>query len=158
MRFAPLLVAAGLVAGCGGAGDTAQRMLARQQAIDPPELWRIERFATRGAGREVSYVCADTLMRQGFVRTQAEVDGEPCHATARQVEKPGLAALRCEAEGRTYVFSTATHGDLARDFQLTVAVTPLDRSLGPAARTSRFLKLGPCPAGWRIGDEGPPKA
>jgi len=157
MKRAPLLFAAALLAGCAKSEDTAQRMLARQQAIDPPQLWQVERLAANGAAAETTYVCADTAMRQGFVRARGEVDGAPCQPTAREVVKPGMSALRCEAKGRSYVFSTQTRGDPARDFLLTVAVTPLDRAIGQGSRTSRFRRIGPCPGGWRIGDEAAPR-
>ena len=155
MRGLALLLAIPWLAGCDGSVETAARLTVRQQAIDPPQLWLVQPL---DPATEATLVCADTPMREGFVRTSGEIDGVPCRPTARPVDKPGLAALRCEAEGRSYAFSTVTRGDPARDFQLTVAVTPLDRSLGPAQTTRRFRRIGPCPAGWRIGDEGPPRA
>ena len=158
MRCAPLLLAACLLGGCDHAGDTAARMLARQQAVDPPQLWLVEPLDAKGAAQGPSYVCADTRMSEGFARTRAEIDGAPCQPTAREVVKPGMAALRCEAGGRSFAFTTASRGDPSRAFELTVAVTPLDRSLGRASRTTRFRRLGACPAGWRIGDERAPRA
>jgi len=94
-------------------------------------------------------------MREGFARTRPEIDGVECRATAKPVVRPGLSALRCQADGRSFAFSSETRGDLTRDFQLTIAVTALERTLGPAATIRRFRRLGPCPVGWRIGDLGP---
>jgi len=147
------LFAVTLLAACDGPAGTAARMNARQLAVDPPRLWMIETVAPRGG--PASYVCADTPMREGFARTRPEIDGAECRATARPVVRPGQSALRCQANGRGFAFSTQTRGDLTRDFELTVAVTSLDRTLGPAATTRRFRRLGACPAGWRIGDIEP---
>lgn len=147
------LLALTLLAACDDPAGTAARMTTRQLAVDPPQLWLIEPLGP--SAETATYVCADTPMREGFTRTRPEIDGAECRATARPVERPGLSALRCQANGRGFAFSTQTEGDLTRDFRLTIAVTSLDRTLGPAATTRRFRRLGGCPAGWRIGDQAP---
>jgi hypothetical protein len=116
-------------------------MTARQQAVDPPQLWLIEALDPRGGS--ATYVCADTPMREGFARTRPEIGGVECRATAKPVVRPGLSALRCQADGRGFAFSSVTRGDLTRDFQMTVAVTSLDRTLGHAATTRRIGDLAP---------------
>lgn len=152
MKSAPLLLAAALLSGCDRAAETSARLTARQLALDPPQLWSIQPLGPTAV--PATYLCADTPMREGFARTRTEIDGAPCRPTARPVERPGLSALKCESGGRSYAFSSMTRGDLARDFELTVAITPLDPALGPARTTRRFRRLGACPTGWRIGDEG----
>jgi hypothetical protein len=155
-RLAAILALLWLTA-CDGGAQTAARIAARQQAMDPPQLWLIERLDTAGRASDPTYVCADTPMREGFARTRAEIDGVECRQTARPVVKSGVSALRCEAAARSYAVSAMVRGDPARDFRLTVAVTPMDPALGAARQTHRFRRLGLCPAGWRIGDQGPPQ-
>jgi len=147
------VVAALVLSGCEARPDTAAQLLARQQVVDPPRLWRIEALGDRGKVEGVSFVCADTLLRQTFVRIHAEVDGTPCRTTSGPVTRDGLSTLRCATQGRSYAISSQTAGDPTRDFRLAVTVTPLDRDLGPGRQIRRFQRLGPCPSGWQVGDQ-----
>jgi len=148
LAFAVLLLAA-----CDAAPGTAARLLARQQAIDPPQLWRIEALSAGDKVVGESWVCADTTLRQTFARVHAEVDGTPCLTTSGPVVREGLSTLRCATQGRSYAISSQAIGDPARDFRLAVTVTPLSRDLGPGRQIRRFRRLGPCPSGWQIGDQ-----
>jgi len=141
-----------LAAACGGP-DSEARLRARQQAVDPSRLWRVETPAQDGRPASVRFVCADTPLRETFTRLAGEVEGVPCRVTSGPVVKPGLFALRCEEGGRTYAMASQTEGDAARDFKLTVSVTPLGAGVGPARAVRRFRRLGACPAGWRVGDQ-----
>ena len=153
--FAAVLLALSL-AGCKAAPDTTAQIRARQQAIDPLQLWLVE--AIDGAGRVQgrAYVCADTAVRETFLRARAEIDGEPCLDDAGPVVRPGLWTVRCRAQGRRFAVSAMTTGDPARDFRLDFALPPLDHATGAARQTRRFRQVGPCPAGWNIGDQAPP--
>jgi hypothetical protein len=143
-----------LLAACDAAPTTEARLLARQQAVDPPRLWLMEdaEANSKGALHGAAWVCADTPMRQTFGKTNAEVGGAPCNDTVPPVVRPGFAAHRCEAGGRRYAITSQTEGDLERDFRLTVMVTPLSADLGAARITRHYRRLGACPAGWRVGD------
>ena len=153
MRSIVPVVAALLLAACDRGPGAEARMLARQQALDPPRLWRIEALDGAGKVQGVSFVCADPPLSQTFARIHPVVDATPCGTTFGPVADGGWSTLRCRAEGRSYVFSSRTDGDPARDFRLAVTVTPLSRDLGPSRQVRRFQRLGGCPATWRVGDQ-----
>jgi len=151
--FIPVVAALLLLSACDAGPDAATRLLARQQVVDPPQLWRIEALGGSGEAAGVSFVCADTPLSQTFVRIHPVVEETPCRTTSGPVAEAGWSTLRCTAEGRSYVFSSRTDGDPTRDFRLAVTVTPLSRELGPTRQVRRFQRLGPCPASWRVGDQ-----
>lgn len=146
------------LAACNGSSDTEAELLARQQAIDPPTLWLVEALGADGEVRARVYVCADKALRETFLRTRAEINGEMCRDDSRPVVKPGLWAVRCEARGRRFAVSANTAGDPARDFRLDFALTPLDRQTGTVRQIRHFRSIGACPGGWRIGDQTRPAA
>jgi hypothetical protein len=154
-RLAPLLAAGfaalGLAA-CDARGDTA-RIAARQAAIDPPQLWQAQAVVGRGIVMRTVRICADRKLRDSFLRAEPEVNAEPCRALGPVVTKPGLYALRCTAEGHRFGVTVTTRGDMDRAFEVSYAVEPLDLDRGPFVQTVRYRALGPCPTGWRIGDQ-----
>jgi len=81
------------------------------------------------------------------------VNAEPCRTFGPTVTKPGLYALRCTAEGHRFGVTVTTRGDMERAFEVNYSVAPLDLDRGPFIQTVRYRALGPCPAGWRIGDQ-----
>ena len=147
------LSAAMLLAACQRGPSTEAQLTARQQAVDPPSLWLMEDAETnaKGALKGAAWVCADTPMRQTFGKTNAEIEGAPCNDTVPPVVRPGFTAHRCEVGGRRYAITSQTEGDLARDFRLTVIVTPLSADLGAARTTRHYRRLGACPAGAGVG-------
>lgn len=154
-RLAPALLA-GLcalnLAGCDGSSSAA-RLTARQAQAEPPRLWLAQSLGPTGQVTRSLEVCADQHLREGFVRAEPEVNGNACFAISPVVSKPGLYALRCEAEGQSFAVTVTSHGDLRRDFQVRYALTPLDRGRGPFIQTIRYRLAGTCPAGWKIGDQ-----
>ena len=152
LRLVPMVAGALLLAGCDPAAAIA-RLQARQAQIDPPRLWLAQPLSPSGRVIRSIAVCADNKLREGFARADPAVNGEPCRAVSPVVEKPGLYALRCEAVGYTFAATVTTRGDLRRDFQVRYALMPLDTGRGPFVQTLRYRMVGPCPAGWKIGDE-----
>ena len=157
-----VLALLGLVA-CDGGPNTETTLVARPQAIDPPHLWRVEVIGETGAVRTAIYVCADTPLREAFVRARAEVNGKTCTDITSPVVKANGWVLRCMADGHPFAVSAAAVGDLQHDFRLDFGLTQLllFRSADDAApitvREARhFLRMGPCPPGWRIGDQAKP--
>jgi hypothetical protein len=155
-RLSAVALLALAAAGCRGGPDTEAQLRARQQALDPLQLWLVE--AMDGAGRVQgrAYVCTDAAVRETFLRARAEINGEPCLDDAGPVVKPGLWTIRCRAQGRRFAVSAVTRGDPQRDFRFDFALTPLDHATDGARQTRRFRKVGACPAGWNIGDQAPP--
>ncbi|WP_372782498.1 hypothetical protein [Phenylobacterium sp.] len=151
------------LAACNGGPATETLIAARQQAIDPPQLWRLEVMGGAGAVRSAVYVCADTPLREAFARTRAEVNGKPCQDTTSPLVKPNGWVLRCVVDGRPFAVSSTTTGDLERDFRLNFGLTqlyyyptPNDPAPTTVRQSRHFLYMGACPAGWRIGDQAKP--
>lgn len=156
-------LAAGIFAAGAGVPDTETRILARQQAIDPPQLWRVDALSETGAVKASVFVCADTALRETFVRTRAEVNGEPCKDTTEPVMKENGWALRCQAHGWPFAVSATTVGDPQQDFQLNFGLTQLfyvpaanDPPAMSVRQSRHFRRVGDCPYGWRIGDQAKP--
>jgi hypothetical protein len=156
-------LAAGIYAAGAGVSDTQTQILARQQAIDPPQFWRVDALGADGAVRASVFVCADTSLRETFVRTRAEVNGEPCRDTTPPVLKENGWTLRCQAHGWPFAVSATTVGDPQRDFRLNFGLTQLyyvPTAADPPAMSVRqsrhFRRVGDCPMGWRIGDQARP--
>jgi hypothetical protein len=142
---------------------TETKILARQQAIDAPQLWRVDALSPSGAVEASVFVCADTSLREAFVRTRAEVNGEICKDTTMPVMKENGWALRCAAHGLPFAVSASTVGDPQQDFRLNFGLTELyyyptaDAPQPLSVRQSRhFRRIGACPIGWRIGDQAKP--
>ena len=156
-------LAAGIFAAGAGTPDTETRILARQEAIDPPQLWRVDALGPTGAVKASVFVCADTSVRETFVRARAEVNGEICKDTTPPVLKDNGWALRCQAHGWPFAVSATTLGDPRQDFRLNFGLTQLyyvPTAADPPAMSVRqsrhFRRIGACPAGWRIGDQARP--
>jgi hypothetical protein len=135
-------------------GESATReILARQRAIDPPDLWLVKDIDPGGRVLSANWTCADTRMRQAFARASLEVEGTTCQVLGVPTERPGFVSLKCAAGAHQYGFVTRVRGDPARNFQLTVDVTPLDGAAGGAEKTRSYRRQGPCPDSWRVGDQ-----
>src|SRR5678816_1204210 len=85
-----------------GPPQVQARIEARQAAMDPPQLWRVQALANDGAVSGEVLVCADTALRAGFDRANAEVDGMPCISPRPGVERAGVYANRCLLGGRPF--------------------------------------------------------
>ncbi|HZZ32659.1 MAG TPA: hypothetical protein VFE10_11785, partial [Phenylobacterium sp.] len=59
MRPLALLALLGLAA-CDIGRASQTELLARRQAVDPPQLWRVEVIDRHGAVKTALYVCADS--------------------------------------------------------------------------------------------------
>jgi hypothetical protein len=165
MRTLALLAMLGLLglAACDIGRASQTEMLARQQAVDPPQLWRVEVIGRDGAATAAVYVCADSSLREAFTHTRAEVNGVPCKDTTNPYMRPNGWALSCQANGRPFGISATTVGDLQRDFRLDFVLTELyteyfQHGSTPvtASQVRHFLRMGRCPSGWNIGDQAKP--
>ena len=145
-----------LALGACGQPMAQVRLVAEQARADPPELWRVEALNAAGQPIGATLVCADRNMRAGFGRANAEVNGRTCAPMKGAVERPGLYAVRCELDGRRFGLTLSRSGDEARDFKVAFALTALDGTDVVARQVRRFQRVGACPAGWGIGDQGKP--
>ena len=162
LRPLALLVLLALAA-CDLGRETQAEILARRQAIDPPQLWRVEVLGGDGAVQAAVYVCADSTVRETFTRARAEVNGEPCKDTTYPNLRPNGWVLSCQVNGRPFGISATTVGDLDRDFRLDFVLTELYHYRTPesprpetASQVRHFLRMGPGPSGWDIGDQAKP--
>jgi hypothetical protein len=156
-------LAAGSFAASFDNRDTETKILARQQAVEPPQLWRVDALTETGEVKASVFVCADTALRETFVRTRAEVNGEICKDTTEPVMRENGWALRCQAHGWPFAVSATTVGDPQQDFRLNFGLTqlyyvptPNDPPAMQVRQSRRFRRVGDCPYGWRIGDQARP--
>ena len=133
-------------------------VIARRAAAHPPELWLAEALDDRGEVRGAVRVCADNVLRSGFLTPLPRLYGERCRRMGQAVVKPDLHAVRCVAFDRRYGVNATRTGDPARDVTVRFALRPLE-SPDPGVRQAvRYRRMGACPAGWRIGDTARPGA
>ncbi len=151
------------LAACGDGPDRGQALAARQAAVDPPQLWLVQVLGRDGQATRSVYICADSVLRDGFTRARAEVNGEPCRDTTSPRVQPNGWVLRCTANNRAFGVSSVTVGDLQKDFTLDFALTQIvlfrmkdDAPPQSVRQVRHFRRVGACPAGWRIGDEAKP--
>jgi hypothetical protein len=163
VRRALAVLALFSLAACDVGSGTETKILVRQQAIDPPQLWRVEVIGDTGAIQAAIYVCADTPLREAFGRARAEVNGKTCEDTTSPLVKPNGWVLRCAVDGRPFAVSATTIGDLEKDFRLEFGLTQLfyfrtadDPAPITVRQTRHFLHMGSCPTGWRLGDQAKP--
>ena len=136
--------------------DRQARITALQAQVDPPRLWLAQTLGVRGEVTGAVLVCADSNVRDGFSRGNAEVDGRPCLPHKDVVDRPGLYANRCELGGKRFGLTVNRSGDPDRDFTIAFALTALDGSGAKSRQVRRYRDLGACPAGWSIGDQARP--
>ena len=125
-------------------------------ALDPPELWSIQAVPSPPDWRPVQ-LCTDSWIRTGFVRPGAMVGDQPCAPVGDAVARDGATAFQCRVNGQTLGTTTTLSGDLRTDFTARFALTNLGGFLAgrPGSayeQTLRYRKLGPCPAGWALGE------
>lgn len=133
----------------GGCEPDAIR--ARQAAIDPLILWRVEALNGEGAGQSAQ-VCADAMVRRGFDLPLPAVNGQACVLEDEPVQNDGYVAARCEIGGRRYGVTAATQGDVARSFTVDASIRAIGTRDGGYRQVRRYTRLGGCPEGWRVGE------
>lgn len=140
-----LLSAHSVLVAC--APDPSPRIRAMQAEADPPQLWSIE----TGDGTGVR-LCADTLIRTGFLHQRASADADLCQPLKPPVVKPGLVSMRCTLRGREYAVVNRAVGDPDRDMTVTFSMRSMDGDGLSLRQVRRYRLLGACPAGWDVGD------
>ncbi len=150
---AAALGAASLLALAWPTLDTTARIEAQQAAIDPPRLWSAE--VVSGAQPAQVFICADSVIRDGFSRTIADVNGELCLSDKVSATRDSYVTY-CSASGRRYAVSLRTEGDRNRDFKATFSLHTLEAPVVSAWQVRRYRLIGACPVGWKIGDQSKP--
>lgn len=145
-----LLLTLALLAGCDVRSEReTRRWTERQAAVDPPELWRVEAV---GSDAPPVQICADTFLRKGFSTPLPEVQGLACTPLGAPAQTGSGRLQRCAVGGRTLLVRTRTEGG-SEAFTVELRVTTLGAGPGTsAAQSRRYTRLGPCPKGWKVGD------
>ncbi|MGZ6038383.1 MAG: hypothetical protein ACXWKR_06925, partial [Phenylobacterium sp.] len=147
------LGAVGLLVAVEPTPDAGERIQAMQAAIDPPRLWSAE--VVSGAQPVQVYICADSVIRDGFARTIADVNGELCLAD-RVAATADSYVTYCSTSGRRYAVSLRTEGDRSRDFRATFTLHTLEAPIVSAWQVRRYRLVGACPTGWRVDESAAP--
>jgi hypothetical protein len=150
MSRAILLLLIGLsLNGCDR--DVVQRealLRTRRDAIERPQLWSVQAV---GQGGVPVRVCTNEVMRAGFIRPTPSVGGQACELEGDAVRTAHGWSLRCRVGTDTYAVSSGAIGNRTRVFETRVSITPLQGRNPGFQQTLRYARLGPCPAGWEIG-------
>lgn len=158
MKLAVCAVVVALAAGAAGCDTSSAeaRYVARQAAVDPPQLWLAEALGPQDQAVDAVYVCTDQGLREGLARAAVSVNGAPCLPYRDAVDRPELFAVRCEASGQRLSLTVNREGDQTRDFTVRVMVKRLDGSGQGGGHVRRYRHVGSCPAGWAVGDQAKP--
>jgi hypothetical protein len=155
----------GLLAGTAGCDRTkapaadAEKTAAETSAPTavPPSLWRIDVLSDGAVTGSVN-VCADERVAEGFKRPAPDVSGKPCLKVGEAVETDGSYSVRCRVDDQLYRVGSTVQGDPTREFTVEMAVTRQDQKGPMFQQTRSYHRVGPCPAGWEVGDSGAPDA
>jgi hypothetical protein len=120
-------------------------------AVNAPSLWRIEALNDDKVVRTVE-ICADQAVRAGFNRPAPEWRGQACTRVGEPKQTGAAYFVRCRFGDKIYVVSSSQKGDAARDFTVDMSVTQQDGKGPSFEQTRHYIKVGACPAGWKIGD------
>lgn len=156
-RLSTFLLAASACVSIGGCdvgrpSALSAQIAARQAAFDPPQLWRVEQLAG-GLTTAAVQVCAADVHRAAFLRPAMEVNGRTCATFGLPVDTPRVFQTYCRSEGREFLVRIDSRGDPQQAFTTTMAIRPLDGLSPPAVASRRYTRVGPCPEGWRIGQQ-----
>jgi hypothetical protein len=85
------------------------------------------------------------------------VGDQPCAPVGDPVVGAGRLAFQCRVNGQMLGAASTVTGDLRKAFTARIAVTHLDgflagRPHSAYEQTLRYRNLGPCPAGWALGE------
>lgn len=147
------LAAVALILTLGG----CEREVARTQIQSaPPSLWRVTVVEDSGGRSGTVDVCANPELIASFARVEPRINGLPCEPVGKPAKSNANEQItRCEAGGSRYGLYVTTTRRAADDFTVRFALQPLQDAGGKIVQARRYQRLGPCPAGWSAGDQGP---
>lgn len=119
-------------------------------------MWRVELVEDSGGRSGAVQVCANKELVDSFARVEPAVNGQPCKLYGEVARDTGAEHIeRCEAGGMRYGLYVNRTRRTADDFTIRLALQPLQAAGGKVVQARRYRRLGPCPSGWRSGDQGP---
>lgn len=144
---------AALLSACDD-GSTSRmwgRLEAEAARKNPPQLWSAAVEGQADAGRPV-LVCADAAIRDGFRSIVPTVSGQMCTHGGEAIPTANGSRYTCRVNDATYAVSTGLVGDVKTDFTASSSVHPVAGGGADITRSLHFKRVGPCPAGWKVGD------
>ncbi|MET3666288.1 hypothetical protein [Caulobacter sp. 1776] len=154
------VLAVGLVlaiGGCGQKSGEAKTPSLKDQSLGPPSLWRVEVVEDSGGQTGATQVCAHPELVGSFTRVEPRVNGEACEPYGKAAKDTADEHVgRCQAGGMRYGLYVTTTRRAPDDFTVRFALQPLQAAGGKVVQARRYHRLGPCPAGWKAGDQGKP--
>ncbi|MHB8285028.1 MAG: hypothetical protein ACYDD1_10170 [Caulobacteraceae bacterium] len=127
---------------------TEQAMRARRTVVERPQLWSVRAVGQAG---QLNTICTNRDIRAGFILPAPTLGAQTCRRLGDRVRTAHGWAFRCVIGADTYAVSSAAIGDLTRAFDTRLTITPLQGRSPGYEQTLRYRRLGPCPAGWEIG-------
>ncbi|PHY21798.1 hypothetical protein [Caulobacter sp. BP25] len=122
-----------------------------------PSLWRVAVVEDSGGQAGAVDICANPELVSAFTRVEPQVGGLPCLPVGQPAkDTPEERIVRCEAGGSRYGLYVTTTRKAADDFTVRFALQPLQDAGGKIVQSRRYHRLGPCPTGWKAGDQGRP--
>jgi hypothetical protein len=135
---------------CAAGGCAKQTAAAAAPRRPPPQFWLVQSV---GAGANVRPVrlCVDPLLRAGFTSFRVNLGKEACMAD-NLTSDASHETYRCTIAGTEYGAVTTWSRPGPDQLVVSSTLVDLDDSTTVFARTLRYSRLGPCPAGWRVGE------
>lgn len=147
------------LAGCGARDEQRQAQSPKDRSLAPPELWRVEIVEDSGGKTGVTDVCAHPELVSSFSRVEARVNGELCEPYGKMAKDSADEHIgRCQVGGLRYGLYMTTTRKAPDDFTVRFALQPLQMEGGKVVQARRYHRVGPCPAGWKAGDQAKPGA
>lgn len=132
---------------CGRAPES------RNGAPEQPSLWSVA-MVDGGQAAPETLICADAQLRNGFTRTLPQANGQTCRIVGTPVRQDDMFAARCRVGADLFKVNAMIKGDQNNDFTVDAAFVTEDRVEARFERSLHYRRLGPCPAGWAVGDSG----
>jgi hypothetical protein len=123
---------------------------ARKAQLDPAELWSVQALSLLRKSKAV-LICADREIRDGFAQATPVVGDRGCLRLGAAVSTAHGTSYRCVLNDRQFAVWSEQEGDLRRDFVAKARVESLEDH-SAYAQALHFHRIGPCPAGWNVGD------
>ncbi|WP_454759083.1 hypothetical protein [Caulobacter segnis] len=152
--FGKVLMSAGLLLALAGC---EQKPVDTPKHFAPPALWRIEVVEDSGGQTGVVMVCANPEVVSSFSRVEPNINGAPCQLYGQVAKDTADEHIkRCQVGDTRYGLYVTTTRHKVDDFTVRFALQPLTTAGGKVVQARRYQRIGPCPTGWKAGDQGPP--
>ncbi|CAN7504344.1 hypothetical protein LJR164_003454 [Phenylobacterium sp. LjRoot164] len=154
-RHILLVAALALIASACQREDAKPTQRTKAVASSETRLWRIEVVQIGQPASQVE-LCADHAIEASFRRPTPSVAGRECVRVDAPVETATTYSVKCRTDDQLYRVGSSITGDPTSDFTVEMAVSRQDKKGPSFEQVRRYTQIGPCPAGWKIGDSAAP--